>query len=57
MLALSETKLKRMGEVVFGREFRDRESGSSERNRAREGVCLLVREGLERSVKERKEVS
>ena len=56
VLALSETKLKGKGEVMFG-GVRGRKSGVNERVRAREGVCLLVREELERFVKEWKEVS
>lgn len=55
VLALSETKIKGRGEVMFG-NVRGRVSGV-EVGRAREGVALLVSEWLERKVVEWKEVS
>ena len=48
--------MKIMEEAVFG-EVKGRNSGVNERIRAREGVILLVKEELERYVKEWKEVS
>ena len=57
VLALSETKLKGKGEVMFGGGVRGRKSRVNERFRVKEGVCLLVKEELESFVKEWKEIS
>ena len=55
VLALCETKMKGKGEVAFG-EVTGRVSGV-ERERAREGVALLLSEWMENKVVEWKEVS
>ena len=57
VLALNETKLKGVGEVMFGGVL-GRKSGVSERDgHARQGVALLVREEWMKYVREWKEVS
>ena len=56
VMALSETKLKGVGEVRFG-EVLGRKSGVSERVRAKEGVALIVRKELMECVREWSEVS
>ena len=57
VLALSKTKLKGKGEIMFG-DVKGRKSGIRESypERANEGVFLLVRDGLESHIKERKEI-
>ncbi len=55
ILALNETKMKRSGEVMFGC-VKGRKSGVV-RDRAREGVALLLSEKVNKWVVEWKEVS
>ena len=55
VLVLSETKLRGRGERAFGSAM-GRVSGVSS-GRAKEGVCIIVREEWKRCVSEWKEVS
>ena len=56
VLALSETKLRGRGEVAFGSVI-GRISGVNERDRAKEGVGIIVRDEWSECIKEWKEVS
>ena len=56
VLVLSETKLKGKEEVMFGK-VRGRVSGVSERVRAKEGVAILLSEGMWECVNDWREVS